>query len=186
MTAKVYKTLYAYQRKYAVRQTRPDVYPEYDFLLVAPNLGAEWLFDAARAYWERYRPTIITDLEFVRLIPQERTIVVTVIALRDMASQLGVQLAQINPNAYYDPVVYTLFDDARAALEQRVNTNQPFGVPMQSSLPTPDPNATAIPTPRLVPTNPPAGFVTMAPPTAQPGEQEPTPLVPTPGPITGG
>jgi hypothetical protein len=169
-----------------VRQTQPDVYPEYHFLLIAPNLGAEWLFDAAGNYWERYRPTIVTDLEFVRLIPQERTIIVTVIALRDMAAQLGVQLAQINLNAYYDPVVYSLFEETRAALEERVRLSQPFGVPLNAPTPTIDPNATTIPTPRLLPTRPPAGFVTQAPPTAQPGAQEPTPLAPTPGPVTGG
>jgi hypothetical protein len=169
-----------------VRQTQPDAYPEYAFLLIAPNLGAEWLFDAARSYWERFRPTIITDLEFVRLIPPDKTIIVTVIALRDMAAQLGVQLAQINLNAYFDPVVRDLFEQTRAALEERVQLAQPFGVPLNAPTATLDPNATLIPTPRLAPMRPPAGFVTQAPPTAQPGDQEPTPLLPTPGPVTGG
>ncbi len=169
-----------------MQPTQPDAYPDYDFLLVAPNLGAEWLFDAARAYWDRYRPTIITDLSFVQLIPADKRIVVTVIALRDMASQLGVQLAQINPNAYYDPVVYDLFEQTKAALDERVRLSQPFGVPINAPTPTLDPNMTPSATPRLIPTNPPAGFVTQAPPTAQPGDQEPTPLVPTPGSILGG
>ncbi|MEP7294444.1 MAG: hypothetical protein ABI835_21825, partial [Chloroflexota bacterium] len=131
-----------------MQQTRPDVYPEFHFLLVAPNLGAEWLFDAARAYWDRYRPTIITNLEFVPLIPPDRTIIVTVIALRDTAAQLGVRLAQINGNAYYDPVVYDLFDDAKAALDQRASLSQPFGVPINAPTPTLDLNAPIIPTPR--------------------------------------
>ena len=47
----------------------PDTLPNYHFLLIAPNLGAEWFFDAARAYWERFRPIVVSDLELVRLIP---------------------------------------------------------------------------------------------------------------------
>jgi hypothetical protein len=180
------------ERTIPVLQTRPDSYPEFHFLLVAPNLGAEWLFDAAREYWDRYRPTIITDLEFVQLIPPDRTITVTVIALRDMAAQLGVRLAQINGNAYFDPVVYELFEQTKMALGERVRLGQPFGVPLNLPTATVNPNAPVIPTPRLAPTRPPAGFVTQPPttpaplPTRDPDATEPVPSSPTPGSVLGG
>lgn len=174
-----------------MQQTQPTQYPDFHFLLISPNLGAEWLFDAARAYWNRYRPTILTDLTFIQLLPAETRIIVTVIALRDTAAQIGVELARTNPTAYYDPVVYDLFEETKAALNARVETGEPFGVALVMPTPTHDPNAPIIPTPRLQPTRPPAGFVTEvppatpAPPTTDPNASEPAPLSPTPGSVIG-
>jgi hypothetical protein len=178
------------------QQARPDIYPDFHFLLLAPNLGAEWLFDAARAYWDRFRPTIIPDFEFIRLIPPEFTVIVTVVTRRDMVDTLGVELAQANLNAYYDAVTHDQFEDMRKALSDRATIGAPFGVALSQPTPTLDPNAPIIPTPRLFPTNPPAGFVTQAPPmtpapatavpptfTPETGGQEPVPISPTPGSI---
>ena len=146
-----------------------DTRPDYHFLLIAPNLGAEWLFDAARTYWDTFRPTVIEDFTFLIFVPPGRSISVTVIARRDTAPQLGVELSQIRPDAYFDPVVYDQFDDARAELNRRAQTQQPFGVPITAPAATLDPNAPPIPTARLSATRPPAGFVTATP------EMSPTP-----------
>jgi hypothetical protein len=182
------------KRNWLVQQARPNEYPDYHFLLISPNLGAEWLFDAARSYWDRFRPTIINDFNFMILIPPETTIAVTVIARRDTASEFGVQLAQRRPNAYFDPVVYDLFDDTKRALDERVSASEPFGVPLSAPLPSDIPPF--IPTPR--PTGAAAGATseasggtpapTAAPPTADPesSEEAPNPILPTPGSILGG
>jgi hypothetical protein len=178
-----------------------DVRPDYHFLLVAPNLGAEWLFDAARNYWEAFHPTIIPDFDFLIFIPPERRITVTVIARRDTAPQIGVELSRVRPNAYFDAVVYDMFDQTREELDRRAETGQPFGVPLSEPLGTPNPNGPSIPTPRLPATRPPAGFVTETPtPSPMPtdgsvtpsiSEETPdngtrAPITPTPGPIVGG
>lgn len=183
-------------------QATPETYPDFHFLLIAPNLGAEWLFDAARRYWERYRPTVIEDYDFIPLIPPDRTITVTVVARRDSAPALGVELMRIRPDAYYDPVVRDTFEETKAELMRRADESQPFGVPIVQPTPTLDPNAPFIPTPRLLPTRPPAGFVTATPspaspatpdatetplpPSFTPNENAPAPVQPTRGPITGG
>lgn len=171
-----------------MQQARPDQYPDYHFLLISPNLGAEWLFDAARAYWDRFRPTVINDFNFVILIPVETSIAVTVVARRDTAAELGVQLARRRPNAYFDPVVYDLFDDTKAALEERARLSQPFGEPLAS--PLPEGIAPFIPTPRPTGSPVPEGFVTATPAPPPTGAPESTgeaiPVSPTPGAITGG
>lgn len=199
-----YSGLYKRRTSYGIMDTMPpspDTLPDYHFLLIAPTLGAEWFFDAARQYWERFRPTVVSDLEFVRLIPPPLTVAVTVLARRDTATQWGVTLAQAAPDALFDPIVQDQFDNAKSALNERASLNQPFGVPL---LPTPTPPAPISPTPGsiigpvTVPTRPPGGFITAtptinpdAPPAATPtpdpnagGEQGP--IYPTPGPITGG
>jgi hypothetical protein len=170
-------------------QPTPDQFPNYHFLLVAPNLGAEWLFDAARQYWERYLPTVVSDLELVRLIPPDFAIIVTVIARRDTAPQWGVTLAQTVAHALPDMMIYDYFEDMKQALNSRAELGQPFGVPLR---PTAAPDVAISPTPGPIigenqpPTATPSrqgGFITTTPaPTSEPGG----PIYPTPGPITGG
>jgi hypothetical protein len=165
--------------------------PDYHFLLIAPNLGAEWYFEAARVYWERFRPIVISNLSLISIVPDNRSVSVTIVARRDLVAQLGVELSQLNPDALFDPVVYDFIEDAQAALEQRAQTNQPFGVPLiPTETPTPGPTS-----PPVYPTPGPLGpdFVTQAPTSDLPEQSEidvtnppQTPIFPTPGPITGG
>lgn len=167
------------------------VLPDFHFLLVAPELGAEWLFDAARLYWDRFRPIVVSDTRLIVLIPVTRPVGVTVLARRDTISTIGVELAQRAPSAYFDPLRVETIEEARAILNARAESNQPFGVAMATPFPTFDPNATEsplIPTPFLPPTRGPAGFVTATPQPPPPGEGTPaqTPIQPTPGSIIGG
>ena len=157
----------------------PDTLPNYHFLLIAPNLSAEWLFVAARAYWKAFQPTVISDLLLVRTIPPGQSIAVTVLARRDRAANYGVELAQIAPDALFDPMVFDFDEDALAALDARAAANQPFGVPLRATPAPPSPMPTVGP----APTRPPAGFITQTP--APTGDPQ-TPIFPTPGPIGGG
>jgi hypothetical protein len=142
----------------------PDTLPDHHFLLIAPNLGSEWLFDAARSYWETFQPTVISNVELLRLLPPERTITVTLLSRRDLLKSLQAQLAEVVPEAFIDPIVYDYFDDAKLTLEGRTQLNQPFGVPLA---PTPTPTASPPPTPTPgatpIPTRPPGGFITRTP-----------------------
>ncbi len=135
-----------------------NILPEYHFLRFAPNLGAEYFFDGARNYWNTFKPIVINDVAMLRLLPPAVTVSVTVVALRDLAAQIGVELGQIAPFAYYDAVVYDTFEATRAELNRRAQLNQPFGVPLGIGIATTTP---FIPTPWL-PTRPP-GFITATP-----------------------
>jgi hypothetical protein len=142
---------------------------------IAPNLGGEWFFDAARLYWETFRPTVLPNFDFLALIPAERAITVTVIARRDLLPQLGVDLAQIVPLAYLDAVVYDTFEATRDELNRRAAQQQPFGVPLSDSIMIPTPMGTpaaGTPTPTDV-------TITQIPVTQAPI----LPITPTPGPL---
>jgi hypothetical protein len=165
----------------------PDTLPDYHFLLIAPNLGAEWLFDAARAYWERFRPIVASDLELARLLAPMFRVIVTVVARRDTAAAWGQTLADVAPNALFDAVIFDSFDDAKAYLNNRAAQTQPFGIPLR---PTDTPPPPITPTPGSIiaepagpPTRAPAGFITLTP---TPGAPENAPITPTPGAVTGG
>lgn len=147
-----------------------DTLPDYHFLLIAPNLGAEWFFDAARLYWETFRPTVITEYTFLRIFPERVSLIVTVVARRDIVKHLEDQLPLFAPQALFDPIAYDFFDDTKLALDGRAQLGQPFGVPLVPT-PTLPPSATPLPTagPPAAPTRAPGGFVTQTP-TSQPTE----------------
>ena len=169
--------------------------PDYHFVLIASNLGAEWFFDAARAYWQRFTPTVISDLSLVSLIPEDYTIAVTVIARRDRVAEIGVELTRIAPEALFDPVVFDFVDEAQQALDERAQLNQPFGEPLlPTQTPTPGPTSPpSYPTPGPLAGTPlrPTPEITEVPavPTQADTDDEDsgpsTPIFPTPGPITG-
>jgi hypothetical protein len=46
-----------------------NLLPNYHFMLFAPNLGGEYFFEAARAYWDTFRPIVIADCAFCSLCP---------------------------------------------------------------------------------------------------------------------
>jgi hypothetical protein len=174
-------------------------YPRYHFLLIAPNLGAEWLFDALRLYWTRFRPTVISDTRLVYMIPASESVALTALAYRDLMPQLGVEIARLAPHAFFDPVPADNFDAIRAEFNRRAQLNYPFGASVLApgqTIPTLPPQPD-IPTPR-VPTRAPAGFITQTPEPTLPLTPTPViivtsaeggnpePISPSPGPITGG
>jgi hypothetical protein len=182
-------------------------YPRYHFLLIAPNLGGEWLFDAARQYWDRFRPTVVSDARFLQFIPLSESMALTALAYRDFMPTLGVDMARLLPHVYFDPVPADDFVAIRVELNRRAELNYPFGTDVLApgqTIPTLLPTA-AIPTPRVpggVPTRAPAGFITQTPEPALIATATPTivvtpyegsavdtnsvpTLAPTPGPVTG-
>jgi hypothetical protein len=161
----------------------PTTLPNYHFLFISPELGVEWLFHAARSYFNRFRPTVITDFGFIRIIPQQYSFALTAVVRRDSAADWGVQLAQLRPFALFDPVVFETAEEARAALDRRAELSQPFGVPLANETPAaqegdflPQDLLETIPTP-MVPIQGAEGWVTVTPPPTIP----PTPTTaPTP------
>jgi hypothetical protein len=145
------------------------ILPDYHFLLLAPNLGAEWLFAGARLYWQTFRPTVINDVELLHLIPLRFSLAVTCIARRDTIDFYREQVAASAARALFDPVVYDYVEDLQLTLDGRAQLYQPFGVPVP---PTATPTMTLFPsvtpgpapTEGIPPTREPAGYITQTPP----------------------
>jgi hypothetical protein len=181
-------------------QISPDELPDYHFLLLAANLEAVWMTQAARLYWQTFRATVIPDGELLRLVPPEATVAVSVLTREDAFRTLAVIVAQARPDAYLDALVYPSAAEAQVALDARAELNQPFGVPLRPT-PVPPTRAPAQPTPGAVTLGTPtpqqnlSGFITQTP-TPATGfiTQTPTPTddpdapptTPTPGAILGG
>lgn len=178
----------------------PDIMPDYHFLFLAPNVEARWLFGAARAYVERFQPTVISNAVLLGFLPETATVTVSLLTRRDAFRALAVAIARERPTAYVDALIYEAETEAALALSRRATENQPFGVPLMPT-PTPEPRFPITPTPGAViggdPAPPdqnanPSGFITMTPSPTPPADALPDTnddddrLSPTPGAITGG
>lgn len=103
--------------------------PDYHFLYVDQALGSDWLFQAARRYWDRFRPVVATSFDLISLAPARRSVAITVLARRDIAPKLVAYVRQRFPRATIDPLVYDVPADLKLTLDGRAEFNQRFGVP---------------------------------------------------------
>jgi hypothetical protein len=103
--------------------------PNYHFIYLDKSLSPDWIFIAARRYWEKFRPILIADLDVVALVPAGRTIAITSLSRRDMAPIVDNLIRQRFPRVRYDPLVYDVLEDLQLTLDGRVDYNQRFGIP---------------------------------------------------------
>jgi hypothetical protein len=108
---------------------------EYHFLYIDRTLDADWLFVAARRYWDRFRPIVINDLDLIAFVPAGRPISITTLARRDMAKSIHTLVTKKYPHAHLDPLVYDGVDDLKLTLDGRADFDQRFGVPDESGSP---------------------------------------------------
>jgi hypothetical protein len=107
----------------------PVARPNYHFIYLDKSLSADWIFIAARRYWEKFRPILISDLDIVSYVPAGRTIAITSLSRRDIAPAVTDLIRKRFPNVRYDPLVYDVLEDLQLTLDGRVDYNQRFGIP---------------------------------------------------------
>ncbi len=101
--------------------------PDFHFIVMAPGLQSNWFFVAARRYWQRFRPSVVDDINLIGFIPPERTIAITTLARYDTADFLRTQIQQHFPDARHDELIYDTIEEAQAALDARAASGQRFG-----------------------------------------------------------
>jgi hypothetical protein len=109
---------------------------DYHFLYIDKTLDADWLFKAARRYWDRFRPMVISDLDLVAYVPPGRTIAITTLARRDMAPMITELIKSRYPNVRHDPLVYDYVDEMQLTLDGRAELQQRFGLLEDTPKPT--------------------------------------------------
>lgn len=79
--------------------------PDYHFVFLAPGFEESWFFEAAQGYWDQFRPSLLTDLEFLDRLDSQFAIAVTAITLADMVDWLAANIVQRWPYIRLDTVV---------------------------------------------------------------------------------
>jgi len=102
---------------------------DYHFLYIDAALGPEWLFAASRRYWTAFHPIVVSTLDVIDLIPARSSLVITILARRDLAQALIDTVTKRFPRAKRDPLVYDVPADLQLTLDGRADYNQRFGLP---------------------------------------------------------
>jgi hypothetical protein len=101
--------------------------PELHWLILAPGLQADWFFQAARRYWQTFRPAVLTDWRMIGHLPFSKTLGVTVLARSDTADYMSRAIHETWPNVRYDPLVYDSLAEMQAELDRRATYQQRYG-----------------------------------------------------------
>ncbi len=105
---------------------------DFHFLYLAPGVSVDYLFVAARKYWETFRTIVIHDLSLIQHVPRRYSIAITSLSRTDTASLVNEQIANLfGERVYHDPLVYDFPEDLQLTLDARAERNEPFGVPLQ-------------------------------------------------------
>lgn len=105
----------------------PEGDPDEHWLILAPGLQADWFFQAARRYWQVFRPVVLPDWDLIAQVPPTRSLAVTVLARQDTIDYINEHIRDAWPNVRYDPVVFDTLGDMQAELDRRANEQKRFG-----------------------------------------------------------
>ncbi len=101
--------------------------PDLHWVILAPGLQADWFFQAARRYWQTFRPTVLPDWDLITFVPNTRSLAVTVLARSDTAEYVAQQIGERWPNVRLDAVVFDTLPEMQAELDRRANYQKRFG-----------------------------------------------------------
>ncbi len=101
--------------------------PDYHFLILAPGFDTNWFFSAARDYWDKYRPTVLSATDFIAYLPTTRSLATTVLSTPDLVDYMSHHIKDRWPNVYFDLIVAEDTGTIADALAQRVTSGRRFG-----------------------------------------------------------
>lgn len=101
--------------------------PDYHFLLVTPGFDTNWFFGEAREYWDQFRPTIVSSLDFISYIPYQKSLAVTVLATPDLADYMTQQIKGRWPTVWFDLIVAHQPNEVANILRKRAAVKRRFG-----------------------------------------------------------
>jgi hypothetical protein len=101
--------------------------PDMHWLMLAQNQDPAIIMDAARDYWERYRPTIIAILDLVPQVPTSKSLAITLVAPPAQIDALRKQIKALGPNIYIDHIPAETAVQLKAVFADRLKNDARFG-----------------------------------------------------------
>jgi hypothetical protein len=100
---------------------------DYHFLMIAPGVSPDWLFQAALRYWQSFRPGLLPQPEMLELMPDDKSVAVTLLATSRTVREAHRRIHEHWPDVYIDLAVGETQEAMRAEMERRVAQDQRFG-----------------------------------------------------------
>lgn len=103
--------------------------PDYHFVVLAEGFDADWFFESEglQAYWARFQPTLMTNLDYIAFMPSDKSLAVTALTTPDLVETLNTQLTRRWPNIWLDLVTVSSVDDIDSEFETRVENGLRYG-----------------------------------------------------------
>jgi hypothetical protein len=101
--------------------------PDYHFVVISPGFNTNWFFTRARAYYEMFRPTVVSSTDFIAYIPPEKSLACTVIATPDMVDYMTHHIKDRWPNVWFDLIIAEDEFKIATTLTQRTQSGRRFG-----------------------------------------------------------
>jgi hypothetical protein len=103
--------------------------PDYHFVVLSPGFDVSWFFESAglQAYWARFQPTLMTNLEYVTFIPSDKSLAITAITTPDMVEMVNAQIIQRWPNIWLDMITVNGVTEMDGEFESRVENGLRYG-----------------------------------------------------------
>lgn len=103
--------------------------PDYHFVVLAPGFDVTWFFESAglQAYWSRFQPTLMSNLEFIAFLPSDKSLAVTAITTPDMVDMVNTQILQRWPNVWLDRVTVNALEEMDSEFESRAENGLRYG-----------------------------------------------------------
>ena len=101
--------------------------PDYHFVMLATGFNADWFFNAGQSYYDKFRPTVITNANYIGKLPYQRSLALTILATPDMGDYTQNQITQSWGNVQIDLITVTTEARLATILNQRVKTDKRFG-----------------------------------------------------------
>ncbi|PJF43679.1 MAG: hypothetical protein CUN55_07875 [Phototrophicales bacterium] len=105
----------------------PVADPDHHFVFLVPNFETAWFFQQAETYWDTFKPSLLSDLEFLGNIPPEKTVAVTAITGPDMVDWLTENISERWPHIRLDVIIVDQPQALGQQLAQRVLIGRRLG-----------------------------------------------------------
>jgi len=101
--------------------------PDFHFLLMAPGFNADWFFGVGQSYWERFRPTLLTSVDYIGNLNYKKSLVVTILTTPDSADVISQDIKGRWPRVWIDMIATDKIDALAKVLNERAVSGRRFG-----------------------------------------------------------
>ena len=103
---------------------------DYHMVILDDTLSMDWFFETASAYWDRFRPIVTMNTDFLDMMPYSKSLAVTLVVSATRRFEAENFIRENYPNAYLDPIIVqdgTTYGQLARIFQQRVETGRRFG-----------------------------------------------------------
>jgi hypothetical protein len=97
------------------------------FLLITPTFSLDWFFAHCSGYWQRFRPMILTNIEFGANLPNTVSLGITILSLPGQGEAIADGIRKRWPNVWIDLISVETGDVLASVMQARLQNDARYG-----------------------------------------------------------